>query len=352
MQVYYIMQHEYSELQQRVQHNCHISDAKYAGDYTLCIYLLKMREYYRWEKTFAYKQTLSTDDIGQWLTQRENLWDEIENEDYAHIELNNGRYDPFNSASINDRLLEHGLVYSGGIGQKGKPHFFLAKLERIENHSDYQILISGEEYARDLTSPPAMSQGNTIFIRRESFKRMIWEKIEAWRWNKPENAMAQAMRCYDFDNEMEDSLEAMTNNELESAVLHEIGEIKAGTQLPGWGEMMQDISFTQAEIMARAVRDHLADAISTLPSLIEQNNQASVHFYFGNLTHMRKHIFPSLQAAYQQWQTSNDIEPLKNAVKNSTNHWQNIASQMLSLHNQYKEKCSTPIESLVNANHL
>ena len=232
------MQHEYSELQQRVQHNCHISDAKYAGNYTLCIYLLKMREYYRWEKTFAYKQALSTDDIGQWLTQRENLWDEIEDENYGHIELDSGRYDPFDSAGINQQLLEQGLVYSGGIGQQGKPHLFLAELERRENHHDYQILLSGEEHARDLTSPPAMSQGNTIFIRRESFKRMIWEKIEAWRWNQPENAMALAMRCYDFDNELEASLETMTNNELESAVLHEIGEIKAGTRLPGWGEMM------------------------------------------------------------------------------------------------------------------
>ena len=346
------MQHKYSELQQCVQRNCHISDAKYAGNYTLCIYLLKMREYYRWEKTFAYKQTLSTDNIGQWLTQREDLWDEIEDEDYALIELDDQHYDPFDSASINEKLLEQGLVYSGGIGQKGKPHFFLAELERRENHHDYQILVSGAEHARDLTSPPAMSQGNTIFIRRESFKRMIWEQIEAWRWNKPENAMALAMRCYDFDNEMEASLEAMTNNELESAVLHEIGEIKAGKQLPDWGDMMQDISFTQAELMARAVRDHLADALSTLPVLIEQNNQASIHFYFGNLTNMRKHIFPSLQDAYLQWQKSNNIAQLKKAVKNSANHWQNIASQMLSLHNQHKEKCSTHIEALVNSNHL
>jgi len=83
--------------------------------------------------------------------------------------------------------------------------------------------------------------------------------------------------------------------------------------------------------MARAVRDHLADAISTLPALIEQNNQASIHFYFGNLTNMRKHIFPSLQSAYQQWQNSKNIAQLKKAVKNSHDHWQNIATQMLSL---------------------
>ncbi|MDH5612381.1 MAG: hypothetical protein OEY66_08005 [Gammaproteobacteria bacterium] len=347
-----MMNTDYTNLQQHVQNNCHISDARYAGNYTLCIYLLKMREYYRWEKAYTYNQALSTDEVGDWLTRRENLWDEIENNDYARIELDSRLYDPFDAQTINTKLLPQGLVYSAGIGQKDKPHFFLAQLEREENHHGYQILVSGKEYARDLTSPPAMSQGKTIFIRRESFQRMIWEKIETWRWNKPENAMAAAMRSYDFEHELENSLEAMTNNELESAILHEIGEIKAGEQLQGWGEMMQDISFTPAEIMARAVRDHLADALSTLPALIEQNNQASIHFYFGNLTNMRKHIFPSLQAAYQQWQTSNDISPLKQAVKNSLGHWQNIATLMLSLHNRHQEKCSLHIEALINANHL
>jgi len=32
-----------------VRQNCHRSDAQYAGDLTLCTFLLKMRELYRWE---------------------------------------------------------------------------------------------------------------------------------------------------------------------------------------------------------------------------------------------------------------------------------------------------------------
>ena len=32
-----------------VRTNCHITDALHATDYTLCVYLLKIREYYRWE---------------------------------------------------------------------------------------------------------------------------------------------------------------------------------------------------------------------------------------------------------------------------------------------------------------
>ena len=339
-------------LTQLVQRNCHISDAKHAGSYTLCIYLLKMREYYRWETAQAFSNTLSTDDIGEWLTTREGLWQDLEKEDYIPIEIGSNSYDPFDSNGINKELLKQGLVYSGGIGHKAKPHFFLAKLEREEKLNGYQILVSSDEYARDLTSPPAMSQGKTIYIRRESFKRMIWEKIETWQWNKPENAMARAMRCYDFSEDIEGSLEAMTTNELESTVLHEIGEIKAGEQLHGWGDMMSDITFTPAEIMARGVRDHLADAISTLPALLEQKNDASIHFYFSNLTNMRKHIFPSLETAYQQWIESHDIAGLKNAINTSKTHWLNIATEMLSLHNTHQNQCATHIESLINNNHI
>jgi len=340
------------QLADAVQRNCHISDARHAGNYTLCVYLLKMREFYRWEKARRFSDELSTDDIGNWLTEREDMWSKLEQEDYADIDAHGERFNPYDSSGINAKLLEHGLVYSGGIGQKSKPHFFLAELERREQLHGYEIIISDHEYARDLTSPPAMSQGNTIFIRRESFKRMLWEKAEEWRWNQPQNAMAQAMACYGFNQDVEAALTRMTDNELEAAILHEIGEIKAGAVLPGWREMMHDISYTQAEIMARAVRDHIADAISTLPALLENKMEASIHFYFANLTHMRKHIMPALQGAYISWHDSGDSAPLQQLVTRSRTHWQKLAEQMLALHKLHGKDCHTQIESLVEANHL
>ncbi len=340
------------QLSTSVQRNCHISDARFAGNYTLCVYLLKMREFYRWEKAQRFSEALSTDAIGDWLTEREQLWESLEETDYAEIETAGECFDPFNTSAINQKLIPQGLVYSGGIGQKSKPHFFLGALERCEKHNGYEIIISGKEYARDLTSPPAMSQGNTIFIRRESFKRMIWEKTEEWRWNQPQNAMASAMACYEFDKDIENALSHMTDNELESAVLHEIGEIKAGEDLSGWHEMLQDISFSQAEIMARAVRDHLADAISTLPALLGNQQDASIHFYFANLTNMRKHIMPSLQNAYKHWRESGSNAQLLDLVSQSHEHWRKIAQQMLALHTQHGKQCQLPIENLIKENHL
>ena len=340
------------QLIKNVQLNCHISDARHAGNYTLCMYLLKMREFYRWEHQHSFSEKLSSDDIGNWLTRREALWDKIENQDYQLLQIASSDFDPFDSPAINQKIFSQNLVYSGGYGIKDKPHFFLADLEKKENINNYTIYISGKEYARDLTAPPAMSQHNTIYIRRESFKRLIWEHTDEWRWNKPENAMARAIRCYDFDNDLENALSKMTDNELDAAVLHEIGEIQVGEKLFGWHQMMSDITFTQAEIMARAVRDHYADTLHTLPTLIENNNRASIHFYFANLTNMRKHIFPSLMTAYNKWCVSKNINTIEQTVTTSVDHWQNISQQMLALHQQYTKQCSVRIEALVNDNHI
>jgi hypothetical protein len=346
------MKYEHQQLARAVQHNCNISDARHAGSYTMCIYLLKMREYFRWEMEQDFGSTLARNDVGNWLIEREQLWADIEGQDYAHLDIEGEMHDPFHSGPINRKLLEHGLVYSAGIGQKAKPHFFLADLVRHESVNGYDIFVSAREYARDLTSPPAMSHDRTIYIRRESFKRMIWEKTEQWRWSKPRNAMARTIACYDFDGDLHAALEQMTDQELESAILHEIGEIRAGESLPGWHDMMSHLMFTQAEIMARAVRDHLADAISTLPALLNNRQEASIHFYMANLTSMRKHIFPSLNDAYDDWLESGNPVRLESLVDKSRSHWQSVAIEMLALYEQYGENSHEHIEDLVNKSTL
>ena len=164
--------------------------------------------------------------------------------------------------------------------------------------------------------------------------------------------MARAIRCYDFDNDLEAALSSMTDNELDAAILHEIGEIQAGENLEGWQQMMSDISFTKAEIMARAVRDHYADTLHTLPTLIENNNHASIHFYFANLTNMRKHIFPAIMKAYEKWCENNDIKIIEKTVTLSLDHWKAVAEQMLALYQQDAGQCSVRIEILVDDNHI
>ena len=342
-----------SDLKATVQKNCHISDAQFAGNYTLCIYLLKMREFYRWETQQTYGSKIPRDEIGTWLTEREQQWDDLENEDYKDLNINGTQINPFETQLANNLLNKQNLVYSGGYGMLGKPVFFLAELERKQVFDDYTLYISSRELARDLAAPPGMMQEKNIFIRRESLKRFIWEKIEESEWYNDENPLARTLKYYDFKNKPDESLEKMTDAEVETVLHHEIGEIKA-SQLLGteWEDMIASLPRSQAELMSRAVRDNLADALSTLPMLMKHAEPASIHFYFANLSSMRKLIFPGIMNSYQDWIKSGDKSPIKKLITKSESHWLNIATSLMQLHKKHGDNCHSPMETLVNRNYL
>ena len=340
-------------LTKQIQHNCHISDAQYAGNYTLCIYLLKMREFYRWEAQLPFAKKLDNSDIGNWLTQREGLWDDIDEQPLTNLIINNQKFDCFESDKINNQLETHKLVYSGGYGLYGKPVFFLGELLHKEVLDDYTLYISGKELARDLAAPPGMAQHKTIYIRRESLRRFIWEKFEESDWHKQENPLSRALDCYDFKTQPEDALEKMTDNEVDTVLQHEIGEILAGKILgDDWDDMILNLPHSQAEFMARAVRDNIADMLSTLPKLLEKDEAAQIHFYFANLSSMRKMIFPSLPSAYNSWINSGNSSKLKSLISIANDHWIDIAKQMLGLYKQHGDSAQTKIEALINNNYL
>jgi len=340
-------------LQDIVQHNCHISDAQYAGNYTLCIYLLKMREYFRWEKGYAFGQKLSNDEVGGWLTAREALWDEVEEKDLAPLSIQGQVFNPYHSKTINDAIQDQGLVYSGGYGLHGKPVFFLAQLEDVREFDDYTLYVSGTELSRDLAAPPGMAQDKCIYIRKQSLQRFLWEKIEESQWHSQENPLARALASYDFQQQPDDSLNQMTNTEVETIIHHEIGEIKAG-QILGeeWEVMLANLPRSQAELMARAVRDHIADSLSTLPELIRNDHAPQIHFYFANLSSMRKVIFPSLMQAYTEWLESPNYSVLNKLVGRARQHWIHIAQDMLILYRKHGADASPYIESLIKSNYL
>lgn len=338
---------------QAVQHNCHISDARYAGNYTLCIYLLKMREFYRWEKGLRYTDHLSRDDIAPWLSDREALWDSIEENDYSQLPLDGQSCDPFDSDSANALLENDALVYSGGYASYGKPVFFLAELERKTVHDDYTLYITGHELARELTAPPGMAGNKTIFIRKESLQRFIWEKYEESHWHKQDNPLARALACYDFANAPERSLEQMASLESDTVLHHEIGEIEAGKLLGvNWDKMVMDMPRSQIEFMARALKDHLADAISTLPRLIENREAAQIHFYFANLTGMRKVLFPSLTDAYQEWLKNQSVSIFSEFAERSRQHWLHVAERLLDIFDSQQHQGHAQMQRLVEESYL
>lgn len=341
------------KLQSVVQKNCHISDAQYAGNYTLCIYLLKMREFYRWESQQSFGININREEVGQWLTEREQLWDEVEGNDYASLYIDGQHIDPFESRQVNQLINDQGYVYSGGYGLYGKPVFFLAELEQYQQFDDYTLYIASRELARDLAAPPGMIQDRCVFIRRESLRRFIWEKVEESSWHKQENPLARALACYDFKNQPDESLEKMTDIEVDTVLHHEIGEIKAGQILGDkWEQMLANLPRSQAELMARAIRDNIADTLSTLPKLMHNAEAAQIHFYFANLSSMRKLIFPGLMDAYQDWLNSKNTCAINRLINRAEKHWINIAESLLDLYKKHGHESVPHIETLVKSNYL
>jgi len=353
-----------------VQHNCNVSDAHHGADYSLCIYLMKMREYYRWEHRLPYGAALAKDAVGEWLQAREQLWEQLESAELRALPIDGREYDPYDADAINAVLGPHGLVYSGGLGHRAKPHFFLGALERCTTSGGYAVYVSADEYARDLTAPPAMTRGNSIFLRREALGRTLWEKLESWRWSRPDNALGRAFACYDFDQDLDGALAAMTDREIRNALLHEQGEYQAGQCLgdDAWNAMLLDLVQTPAELMARAVRDHLADCLVTLPHLVGDlaadadtpdpggedgcGAAAALHFYVGNLTNMRKAIFPALAATYEVWREQGEPAPLAQLAERGRAHWLALGEEMIALHRTHGEEAAAAIRDLVEGRYL
>ncbi len=254
---------------------------------------------------------------------------------------------------MNQALLPYGLVYSGGYGRGARPHFFLGQLMRRETPGEFSVLVSDREFARDLAAPPAMTGGRTIYVRRESLRRMLWEKLENWRWSRADNALGCALAFYDFEGDLNAALDTMTEDELQAVLWHEVGECRAAERLgEGWNPMLIDLALTPAELMTRAVRDHLADCISTLPALVAHGREASIHFYAGSLAGMRKEIFPGLLGAYREWAQGGDPESILAISDVGREHWESLALDMLELHRQLGARAAEPITRLVRSNYL
>lgn len=318
-----------SALIDTVQKNCTIADARHARDMTMCTFLLEMREYYRWEMEIPYGARLPKDELGDWLNARESLWNAVEEEDFAPLPLSESGVDPFEANDINRTLIPMGLVYSSGLGRFRKPHFVLAELKRAELRDGVQVLVAGCEYARDLIAPPAAMRDGAIFLRMDAVRRLLWNRYEEWQWKEKDTALGRAFAYYGFEHDIDRGLDRMAESESEAMILHEIGEARAEALLgDDWNAMLGDLSSRHAELLVRAVRDHLADCLVTLPTLFERETTGSLHFYLANLSGLRRALFPALPQAYETWLNDRDLDKLSSLVASAKTHWLDVARQL------------------------
>ena len=313
-----------------IQHNCHIADAQHAREMTLCTYLLEMREFYRWEAGIPLGDPLSRAEVGSWLSAREALWEDLVDARFAPLPLDGTLHEPFAVDAVNRILVPHGLIYGAGIGRFGKPHFFIGRLARHETQDGLRVMVCACEYARDLTAIPAALQSDAVIVRREALQQWLWEKAEAWALKRSPGALALALDAYGYDHDPRAALERMTQAETDSVILHERGEHAAGKLLgPAWEDKLAGMTRRRPEILLRAVRDHLADSLVTLPTLIERQAWPQLWFWLANLDGMRRALVPLL-ADLDPQKVDAGGTALQTLTQRGVTHWHAIATQLLA----------------------
>lgn len=307
-----------------VQRNCDVADARHARDAALCTYLLAMREQFRWEHELPLTAAPPRAELGRWMTEREVLWEDLESSAFAPIPVEGERYDPFDTGGVNRALVPQGFVYGAGLGRLGRPHFFLGELERTESRHGLTVLVSGCEYARDIVPLPGALQGDTVYVRRDALRRLLWDRIELWESRRYAGPLASALEAFGWAGGRDAAFERVVEAALEQVILHEVGERFAANALgPGWEGMLAGLRDPRAEAIARAVRDNLADCLSTLRVLADRGEPGPLHLYLALFEGMRRELFPRLAGA------ACTAEAVGAAAEAGVEHWTRVGRLIL-----------------------
>lgn len=315
-----------------VQRNCDIADARHGRDAALCSYLLEMREYFRWEHGLPLAAAPNAQSLGRWVDEREALWATLEAAEFAPLPVAGAQVDPFDSAAMNRALGDAGFVYGGGVGRYHRPHFFLAQRVRAERRDGLEVLVSGCELARDLAGGLGALRGTTIHVRADAVRRWLWQRVELWTARPLEGPLRAALDAFGYRPGDTDAFERVADAQVEAVILHELGEARAGAALgDAWEAMLGGFERAPAELLARAVRDNLADCLSTVPTLAERGEPGAIHLWCASFEGLRRELFPRLVAGYEAWQRDGDRAALREAAAAGAVHWELVGRRLLAL---------------------
>lgn len=332
----------------QVKRNCHISDAKFWGCYSLCGILLKLREMYRIENGIRPYEALPKEDIGIWITERERLWKQLEDKEYEHIVLGGKVFDPFSVDPINELLDAERLLYGAGYGLYMKPFFFLADLRKASAIDGLRVYVAGREYARDLSDHPAMTRNREIVVRTDVIRSLLWQRLEEMRCNKTKEALVFAFSRYGISpdekpsGDLYERLEKVSFSEAETYIYHEVGEAYESERIgDAWKQLLVELSDGRAGLFARSVKDVLADTTAggMLSHISEYRKEGSLGFYIVFLGGMRKAIFPEIVSAFHAFMKTGDWHEIDHVRQEGYAKAKAYADRLLQI---FDEKRGTP----------
>ncbi len=335
------MEFQLASITERIQENCHISDAKHAGLFSLCGLLLRLRDLFKWEKgLFPWEEPEPTD-LMAWVDHREELWETLTEKDFQPIELDGEVFDPFDALSVNRILRPQKLIYGAGYAVGMKPSFFLGELEETRPMGELEVNIVGTELVRDIFISPVMRQGNSIFARRSAMLFILWDQLVEMR-PSARDALTYAMAQYGLDAQairsaprnLGPELKQVAVAELETWIYHEIGEFHEDAFLGSvWHEIVSTYPNSPIEIYARVVKDLLADTHSfgLIGHIVKHRVKSSLGFYVACVRAFTRLLFPEMLGAFKRFLLSEDwgiIEKAREAGQENGKRWAKTLTEL------------------------
>lgn len=312
------------DLAAQVQRNCRISDARSWGFHSVCGLLLRLRELYKWEMGLQPWSKTETADVMAWIEPKEVEWERFQEGSPEPLRIGSEVIDPFDADAVNRHVEPLGFHYAAGHGMAMKPLFVLGELLERRRVAGKEVLIIGRELVKDLSPAPAMSRGDVITVRREAMKWHLWQRLEEEGTKGDSSLAARALRKegWDFDALIRDPashealIEDLAKRETETAVYHELGEIREEERMDGrWGRAFSLSCGTKAELLARGLKDALADTGEggRMEHIVRTRDLISLGFFAAFSEGLRKALFPELSAGVAaflesgNWEAVDDI---------------------------------------------
>lgn len=335
-------------LREQVSKNCLIAEANYAGTFSLCGLVLRLRDLYKWEKGLHPWVEPDSALLLQWIEQRESSWDPWVDQHFQPLVLNGIVRDPFDVDGINEVLAGSGVVYGAGYVEGLRPSFFLGAVGEIMEADGAVIFSVEREIVRDVFASPAMRQGGRIYIRHQPMLSFLWDQIFEMR-PSARSALGFAFAAYGLDvhtvarspQRYADALQSIARDQLHTWIHHELGEFhEEAFRGHLWHDIIATYPNTPIEVYARVLKDLCADTDDKglIRHIVENQRPAALAFYVAFLRPFTRLLFPEILKAFSAFRKSGRWDIIEETRRKAKEKFHERAAHLAALHEKGREK--------------
>ena len=335
---------DFGQLISQVQHNCAVSDSRYAGLYSVCGLALRLIDLYKWEKELGPWVEKEASEILEWIDRKEDSWASLSRMPFERLNVFGKKLDPFDTHGVNRILTPRGLYYGAGFGRRLKPTFFLSIIENKTRINGRSVFFLGKELARDLFAVPALTQDDTILIRQKTAEVMLWDQM-TYVSKSGRKALEYALLQLGLDGNDRSALQANLMAIMQEAITiflhHELGELNVNVlDRRVWRDILETYPQSPVELFARAIKDILADtcAQGTLNYIVAEKRCAALGFYVAFQEGIYKVLFPEIKAVFDRFVQTGDWGVIEGAMAAGYEASRSRAKQMVAIFQNGKDK--------------